>query len=199
MAISTFAELRTAVAGWLNRTDLTATIPDFVLLAEADIRNDVRVRAMEQLTSGTLTGETLSAPERFLDARRFIVSGAKREYRTPEQYADIGRAGASLSVFTHIGQSLYVLNGNDGDDYTLLYNQSFAALDSDDDTNWLLTNAPDVYLWGACKYGAMWLKDKEQEMTFEGRYSAAVARVNAREAVAKSSGSALSQFPTAAA
>ena len=35
MAISTYSELQSAVADWLNRTDLTVVIPSFVTLAEA--------------------------------------------------------------------------------------------------------------------------------------------------------------------
>jgi hypothetical protein len=37
MSISTYGELKAAVADWLNRTDLTARIPDFIQLAESDI------------------------------------------------------------------------------------------------------------------------------------------------------------------
>ena len=35
MSISTYSELKTAVANFLARTDLTDQIPDFIQLAEA--------------------------------------------------------------------------------------------------------------------------------------------------------------------
>ena len=42
MAITTYAELKSSIANWLNRDDLTAVIPDFIALAEAQIARDIR-------------------------------------------------------------------------------------------------------------------------------------------------------------
>ena len=42
MAITTYAELKTAIANWLNREDLTSVIPDFISLAEADFNRKLR-------------------------------------------------------------------------------------------------------------------------------------------------------------
>ena len=47
MALSTFTELKEAVADWLDRSDLTARIPDFIALAEARINRELRIRPME--------------------------------------------------------------------------------------------------------------------------------------------------------
>lgn len=194
MAISTYSGLKTAVAAWLNRANLTAEIPDFIALGESDIRNDVRVRSMQVLTTGTLTGEALTLPDRFLEAQRLYVSDKKKEYRTPEQYQDARVANGLTDIFTHIGEQIYVLRGADGDAYSLLYWQSFEALAADEDTNWLLTNAPDVYLWAACRQAAIYLKDDAEIAKMEGLYAASVARINSREKKASASGSVLTQF-----
>jgi hypothetical protein len=47
MALSTFTELKDAIADWLDRSDLTARIPDFIALAEARINRELRIRPME--------------------------------------------------------------------------------------------------------------------------------------------------------
>ena len=47
MAISTYADLQSAVARWLVRNDLTASIPDFISLAETHFSRVLRVRQME--------------------------------------------------------------------------------------------------------------------------------------------------------
>jgi hypothetical protein len=47
MALGTFTELKDAIADWLDRSDLTARIPDFITLAEARVNRDVRIRPME--------------------------------------------------------------------------------------------------------------------------------------------------------
>ena len=44
MALANYADLTASVANWLNRTDLTAIIPDFVAMAESDISRDLRLR-----------------------------------------------------------------------------------------------------------------------------------------------------------
>ena len=42
MALTTYAELKTSVGDWLNRSDLTTAIPDFISLAEAQIERNLR-------------------------------------------------------------------------------------------------------------------------------------------------------------
>ena len=44
MAISTKSELHTAVTNWLNRSDLTSRIPEFITLAEASFNRNLRTR-----------------------------------------------------------------------------------------------------------------------------------------------------------
>ncbi len=48
MALSTYAELKTSIGDWLNRADLTAVIPDFISLAEAQVERTLRTRQIPQ-------------------------------------------------------------------------------------------------------------------------------------------------------
>lgn len=192
MALGNYAELKTAVASWLNRSDLTSAIPDFVALAEADIRRDVRVQAMESIASGTLTGETLAAPDRLIEVRRLVVGSTSRvfNYVTPEQYQVLSAQSATWPVFTIVGTNLYILAGSSGTSYSLMYSAAFAAFSADGDTNALLTSHPDVYLAGACKYGAIYLRDDAEAAKYGAMYQAAVAKSN-RQARATSHGGTL--------
>ena len=56
MAISTYATLQTAVANWLDRSDLTDRIPEFIDLAEARINRALRIRLMENVKVISLVG-----------------------------------------------------------------------------------------------------------------------------------------------
>lgn len=197
MALSTFAELKTSVASWLNRTDLTSAITDFVTLAEADIRSDVSVQAMESYTSGTLTGETLAHPSYFISARLLKVNDDVREYRTVAEYTQASEAGSTVKIFTSIGSNFYILNGASGDTYSLMYRAGFTPLSADSDTNWLLANAPSVYLWAACRHGAQYLRDDALRDRFDAWYKEAAAQVNTREKRAAYSGSPLQITTTA--
>ena len=180
MSLSNYGALKTSVAAWINRTDLDTVIPDFVALAEQDIRVDCRVQNMEQLATGTLTGETLAHPTRFLEARRLVVGTSVYEFVSADLYQDYSTS--TRKIFTSIGQSLYILNGAAGDSYSLIYYAGFAPFDADADTNWLLENAPDVYLAGACRYGSAYLKDDAGEQRFATRYVGAVSRLNGQQA-----------------
>ena len=191
MAISTFGELKTALATWAVRSDLTSRMADFVALAESEIRKDVRCQAMETLATGTLTGETLDFPTGFVWAKRLKVDRYVQEYMTPADYADLDEQDDSSARFTIIGQKFYILNGANGDSYSLIYWKSFTAFSADADTNWLLTNHPDVYLWAGLKQVALALKDDTEAMRCDGLYRAAVEKVNRNEWMAASSGSPL--------
>ena len=144
MALTNYGELKTAIAAWLNKSNLTSVIPDFIAMAELDMRRDLRLAVMETLATGTLSGETLAHPDRFVEARRLVVGDDVYAYRTPEEYQLL--ADSSQKVFTSIGQSIYILGGTAGDDYSLIYKAGLAALTGDGNTNWILTNAPDIYL-----------------------------------------------------
>ena len=176
MAITTYGELKTAVAAWLNKSNLTSVIPDFIALAEVDMRRDLRLAAMETLATGTLSGETLAPPDRFVEARRLVVEDDVYAYRTPEDYQNC--INSATKIYTSIGTNLYILDGTAGDDYSLIYKAGFAALTGDGNTNWILTNTPDIYLAGACRHGSAYLKDKEAELDWATRYAAAVQREN---------------------
>lgn len=193
MAITTYSELKTAVANWLDRTDLTSRIPEFIALAEADIRIDVRCRAMEALASGTLSGSTLAFPTRYLESRRFVVDGKNLVYVSPEVFQKLSDDGATQDVYSIIGETFYTLNGASGDTYSLLYWASFAAMSADADTNWLLTNAPGAYLFAALKHAAIFEQAVGAPDQFAAQYMDVVGRLTSREKQTAVSGSALVQ------
>ena len=43
MALTTYSEPKTAIANWLDRSDLDDRIPEFIQLAEARHRRDLRL------------------------------------------------------------------------------------------------------------------------------------------------------------
>ena len=67
MALSTYTELKSAIANWLNRSDLTSEISDdFIVLTEADLNAKLRIRQMHAQTTITIDAETESVPTGFL-------------------------------------------------------------------------------------------------------------------------------------
>lgn len=172
MAISTYAELKTAVETWSQRgTAVTALVPDFIRLAESQIRNDIRVRAMVQTSTGTLSGTSVALPTRFAQVISVLINNDPVYYVDPTQWSEL--SDSATDRFTIIGETMYFKAGGD---YSIEYYQWFADLSDDTDTNWLLTNFPDVYLFGALAECSVWTRD--DPTVWRDRYMASVRKVH---------------------
>ena len=80
MALNTYSALKTSIANWLNRSDLTSEISgDFIKLAEADFNAKLRIRQMEQIDTLTVNAETVTVPSGFIGVRSLylLVSSVK--------------------------------------------------------------------------------------------------------------------------
>ena len=90
MAIGTFAQLKTAAANWLDRSDLTDRIPEFIALAEARFNRELRTRDMETVSTAisTVAGtREYSLPTGFVQMKEFHLSTdplTPLAYITPE-------------------------------------------------------------------------------------------------------------------
>ena len=183
MAITTYAELQTATANWLDRSDLTDRIPEFIELAEANFNRVIRQPDMITKNDSfsiagrytTLPTDTLEIVRIVLDLQPVIVL----EYMTPEELSErrITLTGTGKPYyFTTIGGSanqLEVLRSPD-DTYTasIIYYTRIPALA--DGTNWLLTNHPDIYLFGALVEAEPYLKNDERMPMWTSRLDKAL-------------------------
>ena len=169
MAITNYGELKTAVADWLNRDDLTLVIPTFIDLAHAKLNRRLRVREMIQRSTASITDQFSNLPSDFLELRNIqlnVTIPKSLEYVTIEQMDQergLGNTAREPVYYTLMGSTIEVFPTPD-QSYTLelAYYQDIPTLSADADTNWLLTKAPDVYLYGALLQAAPYLKDAEE-------------------------------------
>ena len=185
MAITTYAELQTATANWLDRTDLTARIPEFIELSEANFNRVIRQPDMVtkddsfSLTSryNTLPSDTLEIVRIVLDLTPVIVL----EYLTPEE---ISERRVSMSAtgkpyyFTVIGGSTNQLEVVPSPDSTytssIVYYTRIAALSDSATSNWLLAAHPDIYLFGTLVEAEPYLKNDERMPMWTSRLDKAL-------------------------
>ncbi len=73
MSVDNYGELKTAIANWAERDDLTSRIPEFIALAEDRIALDLRVRPMETSADITISAQTAALPTGFLGVRRLVL------------------------------------------------------------------------------------------------------------------------------
>ena len=55
MALDTYSNLKTTIANYLNRSDLTSNLGDFITLTEARLNRELRVREMINTDTSTTT------------------------------------------------------------------------------------------------------------------------------------------------
>lgn len=157
-------------------------LPTFVRLAESDIRAEVRVRAMETTATLTISSGSADLPGGFIQAQRLILDNSTvwaLDYLPPSLFysSDNFRASGSTKAYTIEGDKI-IFRPIVDQDALLAYYKAFDALSDDADTNWLLTNAYNVYLYGVLKYVADYLKDDAQLAKWAAQYQAAVAKTN---------------------
>ena len=166
MALSTYTELKSAIANWLNRSDLTTEIgDDFIKLVESEYNSKLRIKAM--LTSKTdysVDAETVAVPTGFLQVRDFyIVQGTNKyslTYMPPTQMDQVkgGSTTGRPNVYTILGTNFRFAPTPDATyTATINYYKDIDALSGSTATNWILTNHPGVYLYGSLYHAANFL------------------------------------------
>jgi hypothetical protein len=193
--MTTHAILKADIQDWLLESDLSTVIPSFVRLAETSIRRDVRVRAMETSATLTIVDGVAPLPANFIQARRLILDNGLSwalDYVPPDVLysAKMNNESGSAIAYTIEGCNV-VFRPKASESAKMLYLAAFAPLSGEQDTNWLLTNAYDVYLYGALRHTAPYLKEDPRVATWNSAYQEAVASLNKQETYSRISGSAL--------
>lgn len=199
MPITNYTELKSAIADWLVRDDLTAVIPSFIALAEAQIQRVVRHHKMMQRSEAEIDTRYFVLPNDWVETVRFHVRG-DRTYRLEltslDDMLQLRQANGDPSGipthFAHVGQQLEVYPSPSGVfDVELLYHKKIPALSEASPTNWLLTDHPDVYLYGALLQSAPYLDDDQRMQVWSTLYGNAIQAINQESKKARYSGSGM--------
>lgn len=164
--ITTYAELKQAVADWMNRSDLDTKIPDFIANGEARLNTMVRHR--EMVDSATLTfdatGEA-TLPTGYLEWRALKLATtpvARPEYVEPDsrEFMYRFRPYSVPQYFTIMHDTVFVQPAT-ATTGTLYFYKKLDALTAQNTSNWLLARSPDCYLYAAVLEGHNYLRDME--------------------------------------
>ncbi len=199
MAISNYSELQTAVANWLDRDDLTARIPEFIALAEARFNRILRLRSMEaKYTANTVASQrNLALPAGYIQMRNFQVNTSPLttlSYVTPEIYDRLwgGSTGGTPKFYTILANevSFGPIPGSVMEVEMLFY-KKFDSLSVTTTTNWLITNAPDIYLYGSMLEAEPFIMNDERVPLWATALERAVTDMQEQDNKDRHSGSAL--------
>lgn len=216
MTISTYAELKTAVANWLERSDLTSRIPEFISLATAKMYRGVmgpdgrtwivpplRIRDMVATADVSVTDGVGALPSGWLEFLRLWISDTDQpnlKYYPPQIWWDLYGAhhaeSSAVQAYTIEGAVIRLAPANTETLKSVHY-AKFTALSADSDTDWILTNAPHVYLHGALMEAGSYLRDGELEGKETQAFAASVKGLMGQENQAQFAGSVLRMQPKA--
>jgi hypothetical protein len=182
VSLTTYSELKTSLANWLHRSDLTSNIPDFISLCEADFNRKLRIRAMETQTTLTCVAgtATVALPTRYKQMKRIYVAGTPKQKLTfvsAEQLYNTyaGSIAGKPKVYTIEGENV-VFGPTPDSAYSVPVNyfSSFAALTDVATTNWVLTNCPDIYLYGSLVAAEPYILNDKRLALWKVQYDKAI-------------------------
>jgi hypothetical protein len=172
MALANYAQLQDSMKRWLwDRDDLSGDIPDFIAMFESDANSQLRVREMEATATITLTSGAGTIPTDFLAPRRVYANASPIIDLQP---ADPAWAIEKYPYTSTDDPAFFYISGSSiytkpvcSSDLIMLYYQNIPALASNTSGNWLLTRAPNLYLYGSLMHAAPMLDDDPRALTWK--------------------------------
>jgi hypothetical protein len=185
MSITTYSELKTAVASWLARSgdsDISGNAADFITLAEAKMNRILALRVFraDAALTGTAGSRELSLPNDFVEPYSLhLTTGTDYRKLTPRTPAGLSYSETSgepdewavKATTIHLNRPC-----DQAHTFNLHYRQRLALSDASP-TNWLSTNHPDVYLWGALLASGIFEMDGETGVSMKALFDEAMAEL----------------------
>jgi hypothetical protein len=207
MTITTYSELQTAIANWSSRSGLTARLPEFITLCEARIKNGsmtagyesepLRTRVMQSTTTlVTVAGtSTVALPTGWLGFKGDLyISGNSKTRLTVETLDNLhslylGSTSGLPRAYAIAGTNIHL-----GPTPDAIYNipviyWALLALSVSQTTNAVLTNYPNIYLFGSLLELSIYTRNWENAKAFYGMFMGAVNAANSVDTMETFSGS----------
>ena len=188
MALDTYSNLKTTIANYLNRSDLTANLGDFIILTEARLNRELRVREMVNTDTSITTSsgtQSYSLPSGYLEATTVIYQSdpfcTLRFISNTDFYNkyNTSQSKGKPTFFTIVGDK--ILLGVTPDSSTTLqinYYKTLTTLSDSNATNTILTNYPELYLYGSLAEAAPFIMQDERLNTWGNLYKEALKNAN---------------------
>lgn len=188
MGLASYTELKTAVADWLNRTDLTNAIDyDFLPMCEAELKR--RVRRTTKTGTIYVNAAAISPPSDMAEPISLILETGNAyndvplKIVTPQKLAEVKAAHGGVSgIPTHVAyynsKFQFAPGPNQSYDCTVIYVLQFTALSGSNTTNAILTEAPDAYLYGCLLQAAPYLENDERIPVWQAKFDKAIDQLN---------------------
>ena len=198
MTIANYSDLKSNISGWLAKSNLTTQIPTFISLCEAKVNRRIRVMDMStRATSTTAANGYLGFPDDFGGLRYMKITSSNPEisleYRTPKQIHDMSfnNEGGIPQVYTVVDSQFLLKPSQDGDTVEIVYYKRVPALSDSNTTNWLLTDHPDIYLYGSLCEAEPYLRNDERLVMWRSLFDQGLEELKDMDGMDRWSGTSL--------
>lgn len=196
MALTTYDELKAAIADTLNRDDLTSQIPDFIKLGEVQLNRDVRHWRMEDRVVASVDSQYTALPSNFIEPIRITIPAVNShimELVSPMEISKLRAEGQNTTGrpqhYALIDGAFEVFPNPDATyDLELVYYEEIPDL-ATNSTNWILTYFPNSILYGALLHSAPFLQEDQRVQVWNALYQQAVSAINLEGERARAAGS----------
>lgn len=181
MAITNYTDLKSTLASYANRSDLTELIPVFIQMCESDMKRRLKTVELESSATVTVTSGVGTLPDDYAGARSVRWdddTDRALSYITPDEYdARLSAyADGDPLMFTVTGSSLKTLPQDTGS-AVMTYAARLTSLSDSSLTNAVITNYPDAYLQGSLKELYHYTRNWPAKQQAADAYEAAMAGV----------------------
>lgn len=181
MPLNTFAALKTSIADWLNRADLTSQIPDFITMAEARFNRELRCDDMDATASVTITAGSVAVPTGLLAVRSFSLLEApygkiKRQPIDVLENAD-PTSTDKPRIYARVGANFLTWPATTAT-AIIRYRKELTPLSDSATSNWLLASHPDLYLAAPLALAFGLIKDEQRMQFWESAAQGIIAQIN---------------------
>jgi len=186
MSFTTYSDLKTSIANYLARSDLTTQIPDFITFAETRLRRELRIRQMlKSVTTSTVANDsTVELPSDFLEIRDFVVLTSPIQplsYSSPSALSnDVSTSWVGVPKSYTILASEFMVAPTPDSVYTLrlLYFAAPTFLSSSNATNVFLTTCPDALLYASLLEAEPYMMNDARINTWGTMYDRAISTLS---------------------
>jgi len=185
----TYSELKTAIANYLNRSDLTSDIDTFIDNVEAELNRRLRTKDMIKRATATADSQYLSVPTDWIEAINVEITSNDFSplFQQSIESLDVYRKANNNST----GQPVYFAMVDDSIElaptpdveYTLqlTYYAKISALSDSNTSNFVSVSHPDVYLYGALKHASIFLMEDDRIPMFTQQFEKALEEMRLEE------------------
>ena len=198
MALNTFTTIKDAALRWLNRegfTELEDDIEDLMAIAQRTIWRIANLNAMLRTTTFTVSGATAALPSGVLRIKSVTVQNGTQNCDltgAPLRTVFLARSTDTPRYYSVVDTTMHF--GPTADqEYTLdmIYWEALQNISTTNDSNWVVSNYPELILWMTMYESLMWLKDDNRAGIYLQRAEKLIAEIAESESELMQEGGSL--------